>query len=233
MSRKDFAAFAIQDPQSDRLSRPPGICGGDDCGGIVCRLNVFLRQNRCAIIRRPANKLDPEYPRSFRDDPRRLVDRFKFQKSRARCGVEADAFGRPPGNNRCNASPFSRRSGAIGLSFPSARFRASLNPKLIHERARHGVYPLKLFQLPEQPRKHLRLPCRDAGAMACAGGAAMNALAATIAKILGASHSSVRHASRPPRAWRCQAFGPYHVQEITRRLPNGSFNNRPVALTEN
>jgi hypothetical protein len=74
LARKDFAAFAIQDAQSDRLRRPLGIRGGDDCGGRVSRLNVFLRQIRWATIMRPAYKLDPEFLRPVRSDPRRLGD---------------------------------------------------------------------------------------------------------------------------------------------------------------
>lgn len=60
LSRKHFASFAIEDTQPDRLRRPLGIRGGDDCGGSVFRLNLFLGQICWAMIGRPAKELDPE-----------------------------------------------------------------------------------------------------------------------------------------------------------------------------
>jgi|HubBroStandDraft_4_1064222.scaffolds.fasta_scaffold963962_1 hypothetical protein len=68
LSRKDFVTFAIEDPYSDRLGWPLYICRGDDGGGRVRCLNLFFRQICRPAIDRPANKLDPEYPRLFRKD---------------------------------------------------------------------------------------------------------------------------------------------------------------------
>lgn len=79
------------------------------------------------------------------------------------------------GNDRGDASPVSRRSGAVGFSFPPARFPASLGAKFTHEHTRRGVYPFNPFQLPEQPSKHVCFPCPDAGASARAGVGAANA----------------------------------------------------------
>jgi hypothetical protein len=218
LSRKDFPSFAIQDAQSDRLRRPLGVCGGYDCGGRVCRLNLFLGQICWATIVRRANKLDPEYLGPVRGDAHRLGACIKFQKRRAGCGVEGGAPGSPTGNNRCNASPVSRGSGAIRLSFPSARFPASLDAKLTHEHARRSVYPLNPFQLPEQPCKHVRLPCPDAGA----------------------SNSRWRRSGIPPRRIRPlrqprrqPSLSVRHILATPHPLPNGTFNIQPSPLPEN
>src|SRR5271166_2677657 len=117
-SRKDFASFAIQDAQSDRLRRPLGVRGGYDCGGRVCRLNLFLGQICWATIVRRANKLDPEWLGLVGGDAHRLDACIKFQKRRAGWGVGGGTPGSPTGNNRCNASPVSRRSGAISPLVP-------------------------------------------------------------------------------------------------------------------
>ena len=71
LSREDLAALAIQDAQSDRLRRPLGVRGGDDGGGRVFRLYLFLGQFRRPMIVRPANKLDPELLGPIRGEARR------------------------------------------------------------------------------------------------------------------------------------------------------------------
>jgi hypothetical protein len=154
LSRKNFVAFAIEDPQSDCLGRPLYVCGGDDRRGGVSHLDLFLRQIHGAVVDRPANKLDPEYPRLFRHDPRR---RIKLRKGRTR-RVKRDAPRRPPGDDQGDPSPIARRLVTIGLTFPTPRLRISLVAKLIHERAGGGSYSLNPFQLPKQPRKHVRPP---------------------------------------------------------------------------
>ena len=79
-------------------------------------------------------------------------------------GVKPDAPGRPAGDDQGDPSPVSRRLIAIGLTFPAPRLRIGLIAKLIHERARGGAYALNPFQLPKQPRKHIRPLGLDDGA---------------------------------------------------------------------
>ena len=160
LSRKNFVAFTIEDPQSDRLGRPLYVCGGDDGGGRVSHLDLFLRQIRRAVVGRPANKLDPEYPRLFRNDFGR---RIRLRKRRTR-GVKPDTPRRPAGDDQGDPSPVSRRLITIGLTFPSPRLGIGLVAKLIHEGARAGAYALDPFQLPKQPRKHIRPLGLDDGA---------------------------------------------------------------------
>ncbi len=71
-------------------------------------------------------------------------------------GLGTDASRRPAGDDQGYASPVSRIPVAIGLAFPAPRLSIGLVAKLTHERARGGVDPLDPFQLPKQPRKHVR-----------------------------------------------------------------------------
>ena len=160
LSRKNFVAFTIEDPQSDRLGRPLYVCGGDDGGGSVSHLDLFLRQIHGAVVDRPANKLDPEYSRLFGND---FGERVRLRKRRAR-GVKPDTPRRPAGDDQGDPSPVSRRLITIGLTFPSPRLGIGLIAKLIHEGARAGPYALDPFQLPKQPRKHIRPLGLDDGA---------------------------------------------------------------------
>jgi hypothetical protein len=160
LSRKHFLAFTIEDPQSDRLWRPLYVCGGNDGGGGVSHLDLFLRQIHGAVVDRPANKLDPEYPRLFRNDPGR---RIKPRKGRT-CGVKTDAPGSPARDDQGDPSPVSRRLIATGVTFPTPRLRIGLVAKLIHERSGRGPYSLNPLQLPKQPRKHIRSLGLDDGA---------------------------------------------------------------------
>ena len=160
LSGKNFVAFTIEDPQSDRLGRPLYVCGGDDGGGSVSHLDLFLRQIHGAVVDRPANKLDPEYSRLFGND---FGERVRLRKRRAR-GVKPDTPRRPAGDDQGDPSPVSRRLITIGLTFPSPRLGIGLIAKLIHEGARAGPYALDPFQLPKQPRKHIRPLGLDDGA---------------------------------------------------------------------
>ena len=78
--------------------------------------------------------------------------------------LERDAPARPAGDDQGDPSPVSRRAVAIGRAFPTPRFSIGLIAKRTHERARGGVYSFGPFQLPKQPRKHIRPLGLDAGA---------------------------------------------------------------------
>ena len=152
LSGEDFMAFAIKDPHSDRFRRPLYICGGDDRRGRVRHFNSLLRQiGRTAVVR-SANKLDPEGPRLFRND---LGRRIRLQRRRDH-RLKTEAPRGPAGDDQGYASPVSRRLIAIGVTFPTPRLSIGFVAKLAHERARGGVDPLDPFELPKQPRKHVR-----------------------------------------------------------------------------
>ena len=63
LSRKDFAACLVENPQSDRSRRPRDIGRGDDRFRHVRDLNLDLRQSGRPAIRRRADKLDSEWVR--------------------------------------------------------------------------------------------------------------------------------------------------------------------------
>ncbi len=71
-------------------------------------------------------------------------------------GIEVDARRRPAGDDQGDSSPVFRRLTAIGRALPTPRFSVGLIAKFTHERAGRRAYSLDLFQLPKQPRKHIR-----------------------------------------------------------------------------
>jgi hypothetical protein len=157
---EDFMAFAIEDPDADRLGRPLYVCGGDDGGGSVRHFNLLLRQIGRPAVDRPANKLNPECPLRLRND---LGWRIRLGKRRTR-SLNMSAPGRPPRDDQGDPSPVSRRLIATGLTFAAPSFRVSLVAKRMHKRARSGAYSLGPLQLPQQPRKHIRPSGLDAEA---------------------------------------------------------------------
>jgi hypothetical protein len=75
LSRKDFAAFAVQNAQSYRSRRPSEIRGGDDGCRRIGRLNLDFRQSYRSAIWRRADKLDSERARRGGDYARQLLCR--------------------------------------------------------------------------------------------------------------------------------------------------------------
>ena len=155
LPREDFVAFAIEDADPDRLGRPLDIRRGDDRGGRVRDLNLFLHQIRWAAVGGPANELDPERRLLIRDDPRGGLNRIRLRRRRSRRDDGVN-IRRPAGDDQCDAAPVSRGSVASALTLPAARFRIGVIAISAHERPRDGVDPLDPFQLPKQPCKHIR-----------------------------------------------------------------------------
>jgi hypothetical protein len=95
LSRKDFVAFAIEDPHADRLGGPLYVRSGDYGRRRIRHFNLLFRQIRRALVDRPANELDPEGPRLFRNNFSR---RIRLGKCRRR-SVRPEAPGRPAGDD--------------------------------------------------------------------------------------------------------------------------------------
>ena len=94
--------------------------------------------------------------RNVRDGSETMsVGGFRLRKSRRR-KVGPESPWRPAGDDQGDPPPVARHLIAIGFTFPATRLRIGRIAELIHERARGCAYSLDLFQLPKQPRKHVR-----------------------------------------------------------------------------
>jgi hypothetical protein len=180
LSPEDFAAFLIDQPESDRQRRPRNMNRLADCGGHICGANANLSQDNRSAIGRSAQKLKPELRGGLhRDDASKFADLTFVEGGRARrcgrrlekgredgvrrhaaVGVDADRLAGPARNRECDVVPIARRLDGIGLALILASLGIGPDAKITDQRFRLSLYPSSPLATATQPRQHFRPRCR-------------------------------------------------------------------------